>query len=194
MSEDGRFFRHPAQGAPVSCNSRYATPQYFAEAERLAQIESIFKRSSPICNSTFGAFCEARPLSRGLFSTAHPYFLLFDTAKLDSPDAAYLRSKKNLQKIFRTDRKTVILDASKIISKFAPYTNLLKMEVVKLNRIKAVLAETDKQGKWLAQQLGKDPTTVSKWCTNTIQPDLKTLAEIAELLNVNIRELLVNTK
>lgn len=68
------------------------------------------------------------------------------------------------------------------------------MEVVKLNRIKAVLAETDKHGKWLAQQLGKDPTTVSKWCTNTIQPDLKMLAEIAELLNVNIRELLVNTK
>lgn len=96
--------------------------------------------------------------------------------------------------IFYGDKTTVVLDASKFISKFASYTNLLKMEVVKLNRIKAVLAETDKQGKWLAQQLGKDPTTVSKWCTNTIQPDLKTLAEIAELLNVNIRELLVNTK
>ncbi len=68
------------------------------------------------------------------------------------------------------------------------------MGIVKLHRIKAVLADSGKQGKWLAQQLGKDPTTVSKWCTNTIQPDLKTLAEIAELLNVNIRELLVNTK
>lgn len=97
-------------------------------------------------------------------------------------------------KIFSNDKQNVALVASKIISKFASYTNLLKMEVVKLNRIKAVLAETDKQGKWLAQQLGKDPTTVSKWCTNTIQPDLKTLAEIAEILNVNIRELLVNTK
>ena len=86
------------------------------------------------------------------------------------------------------------MDVSGISCKFAPYTNLLKVEAVKLNRIKAVLAETDMQGKWLAQQLGKDPTTVSKWCTNTIQPDLKTLAEIAELLNVNIRELLVNTK
>lgn len=80
------------------------------------------------------------------------------------------------------------------ICKFTSYTNLLKMEIVKLNRIKAVLAESGRQGKRLAQQLGKDPTTVSKWCTNTIQPDLKTLAEIAELLNVNIRELLVNTK
>lgn len=68
------------------------------------------------------------------------------------------------------------------------------MKIEKLNRIKAVLAETGKQGKWLAKQLGKDPATVSKWCTNTIQPDLKTLAEIAELLDVNIRELLVNTK
>ena len=86
------------------------------------------------------------------------------------------------------------MDDSDIICKFVSHANLLKMEVVKLNRIKAVLAETDKQGKWLAQQLGKDPTTVSKWCTNTIQPDLKTLTEIAEILNVNIRELLVNTK
>ena len=48
---------------------------------------------------TFGAFWESRLLNRGLVSTAHPYFLLFDTAKLDSPDAAYLRSHKNLQKI-----------------------------------------------------------------------------------------------
>ena len=53
-----------------------------------------------------------------------------------------------------------------------------------------MLAATDWQGKWLAQQFGQDPTTVSKWCANTIQPDLKTLAEIAELPNVNIRELL----
>lgn len=68
------------------------------------------------------------------------------------------------------------------------------MEIEKINRIKAVLADTGRQGKWLAQKLGKDPATVSKWCTNTIQPDLKTLAEIADLLNVNIRELLVNTK
>ena len=100
---------------------------------------------------------------------------------------------KKLHKFFHS-KKTIVLDTSEIISKFASNTNLLKMEVVRLNRIKAVLAETDKQGKWLAKQLGKDPTTVSKWCTNTIQPDLKTLAEIAELLNVNIRELLVNTK
>ena len=68
------------------------------------------------------------------------------------------------------------------------------MKIVKLNRIKTVLAEIDKQGKWLAQQLGKDPATVSKWCTNTVQPYLKTLADIAEIFNINIRELLVNTK
>ena len=68
------------------------------------------------------------------------------------------------------------------------------MKIVKLNRIKTVLAEIDKQGKWLVQQLGKDPATVTKWCTNTVQPDLKTLAKIAEIFNINIRELLVNTK
>ena len=61
-----------------------------------------------------------------------------------------------------------------------------------LNRLKAVLADSGKTNKWLAEQLGKDPVTVSKWCTNTTQPDMYTLAKISDLLNVNIRELLVN--
>ncbi len=68
------------------------------------------------------------------------------------------------------------------------------MEVVKLQIIQGCACQDRQTGKWLAQKLAKFPTTVSKWCTNTIQPDLKTLAEIAEILNVNIRELLVNTK
>ncbi len=61
-----------------------------------------------------------------------------------------------------------------------------------LNRLKAVLADSGKTNKWLAEQLGKDPVTISKWCTNTTQPDLQTLAKISELLQINIRELLVN--
>ncbi|KAA5440228.1 helix-turn-helix transcriptional regulator [Bacteroides caccae] len=61
-----------------------------------------------------------------------------------------------------------------------------------LNRLKAVLADAGQTNKWLAEQLDKDPVTVSKWCTNTTQPDLQTLARISELLKVNIRELLVN--
>jgi transcriptional regulator with XRE-family HTH domain len=61
-----------------------------------------------------------------------------------------------------------------------------------LNRLKAVLADSGKTNKWLAEQLGKDPVTISKWCTNTTQPDLQTLAKISELLKINIRELLVN--
>lgn len=61
-----------------------------------------------------------------------------------------------------------------------------------LNRIKGALADACKTGVWLAGQLGKDPVTVSKWCTNTTQPDLLTLAKISELLKVNIRELLIN--
>jgi transcriptional regulator with XRE-family HTH domain len=61
-----------------------------------------------------------------------------------------------------------------------------------LNRIKAVLADAGQTNKWLADQLGKDPVTISKWCTNTTQPDLQTLSEIAEVLGVNIRELLVD--
>lgn len=69
------------------------------------------------------------------------------------------------------------------------YTNnVVYME--NLNRIKVVLVEQNKTGKWLAEQLGKDRSTVSKWCSNKIQPDLATLSKIAGLLNVDIRELL----
>lgn len=63
-----------------------------------------------------------------------------------------------------------------------------------LNRIKAVLAETGHTGKWLAEQLGKDPVTVSKWCTNSSQPDLPTLFKISKILNVDVSVLLVTAK
>ena len=63
-----------------------------------------------------------------------------------------------------------------------------------LNRIKGAFADAGKTGVWLAGQLGKNPVTVSKWCTNTTQPDLQTLAKISELLNIDIRELLVKRK
>ena len=59
-----------------------------------------------------------------------------------------------------------------------------------VNRIKVVLADKNKTNKWLAEQLGKDPATVSKWCTNTSQPGVETLIEIARILNVEVGELL----
>lgn len=62
------------------------------------------------------------------------------------------------------------------------------------NRIKAVLAEKGKTNIWLAEALGKNKTTVSKWCTNDIQPTMETLFEIANVLDVDVRELLVGTK
>ena len=61
-----------------------------------------------------------------------------------------------------------------------------------LNRLKAVLADAGQTNKWLAEQLGKDPVTISKWCTNTTQPDLQTLSRISDLLNIDTRELLVS--
>ena len=63
-----------------------------------------------------------------------------------------------------------------------------------LNRIKVTLVEKRKTGKWLAEQLGKSTCTVSKWCSNSIQPDLATLNKIAELLNVNVRDLITPSK
>lgn len=63
-----------------------------------------------------------------------------------------------------------------------------------LNRIKIVLAEHKRTNKWLAEQLGKEPATVSKWCTNAAQPGLETLSRIAELFDIDIRTLIVPTK
>jgi len=60
-----------------------------------------------------------------------------------------------------------------------------------INRIKVVLVEKKKTNKWLAEQLGKDAATISKWCTNSAQPSLETLLEIAKVLEVDPRELLV---
>lgn len=62
-----------------------------------------------------------------------------------------------------------------------------------VNRIKVVLAEKKRTAKWLAEQIGKNPATVSKWCTNTIQPSMDTLLDIANALDMNIQELLLPT-
>lgn len=63
-----------------------------------------------------------------------------------------------------------------------------------LNRIKVVLIEQQKTGKWLAEQLDKSTCTVSKWCSNSSQPDLATLDKIATLLDIDRRELIASSK
>jgi putative transcriptional regulator len=63
-----------------------------------------------------------------------------------------------------------------------------------INRIKVVLVEHNKSSKWLAEKLGMNESTISRWCTNNIQPPVDTLSDIAKLLNVDIRDLLSPTK
>ena len=63
-----------------------------------------------------------------------------------------------------------------------------------INRLKVVLAEQKRTNKWLAEQLGKDPASVSKWCTNASQPIFETLVEIDRSLNVDVMDLLWSTK
>jgi transcriptional regulator with XRE-family HTH domain len=70
----------------------------------------------------------------------------------------------------------------------------LNMEKEVFNRIKAVLAEKGKTNNWLAEQLDMNRTTISKWCRNEMQPRVENLFQIAEVLDVNVRELLVSTK
>jgi len=61
-----------------------------------------------------------------------------------------------------------------------------------LNRLKVVLVEQHKTAKWLAEQMGKDPATISKWCTNTAQPSLETIKKISEILQVKMSDLVMN--
>ena len=68
------------------------------------------------------------------------------------------------------------------------------MAVKELNRIRVVLAELNKKNKWLAGELGKNQVTVSQWCNNARQPSVETLFDIAQVLNVDVRKLLVSTK
>ncbi|MCJ0743634.1 helix-turn-helix transcriptional regulator [Pedobacter montanisoli] len=65
---------------------------------------------------------------------------------------------------------------------------------MKINRLKIVLTEQSKTSKWLAKELGKSASTVSRWCTNEVQPSVETLAEIAKLLKIDVRELLNPSK
>ena len=63
-----------------------------------------------------------------------------------------------------------------------------------INRIKAVLAEKQLTSKWLAERLDKSENTISKWCSNKVQPSLESLVEIAKILDVDVKVLLVSTK
>lgn len=63
-----------------------------------------------------------------------------------------------------------------------------------INRLKAVLAEQRKTSKWLAEALNKNETTISRWCTNEVQPSMDNLVAIATLLKVDVRELINSTK
>ena len=84
-----------------------------------------------------------------------------------------------------------MINFQEIITKFA--LKSYKVDFMKdLNRLKVVLAEKKRTNKWLAEQLGKNVTTVSKWCTNTSQPDLQTLDKIAELLECDTRALITS--
>ena len=68
------------------------------------------------------------------------------------------------------------------------------MESQKINRIKVALVENGKTGKWLAGQVGKNEATVSRWCSNKMQPSLDTLVRISELLDIDVKDLIVSNK
>ena len=112
----------------------------------------------------------------------------------------FRRPKTTCQKLFLQSRE---IDANKKCLSYDYWTEEIHYLCIKfnlmidmedINRLKLVLVEKKKTGKWLAEKLEKDPSTVSKWCTNVSQPDLVTLSRIAELLNVDRRELINKSK
>ena len=66
--------------------------------------------------------------------------------------------------------------------------------MTQINRLKVVLVEQRRTGKWLAETLGKNEATISRWCTNESQPSLEMLVEIAKVLNIDVKDLLFSTK
>lgn len=69
-------------------------------------------------------------------------------------------------------------------------TNNIDTEIERINRLKIVLVEQNRTGKWLAEQLGKNEATVSRWCSNSAQPSLEMLVKIASILKVDTRSLI----
>lgn len=80
------------------------------------------------------------------------------------------------------------------ISLFLHKTSNIQCMGIAINRIKVVLAEKNKTNKWLAETLGKNEATVSRWCTNENQPPVETFYQIAKMLDIDIRELFNCTK
>lgn len=106
----------------------------------------------------------------------------------------YLRGdyfSRVLQKIFIPLHKT---QRNRNMSNTDNTPNTNNMPKGDINRLKVVLVEQKRTAKWLAEQVGRDPATVSKWCTNIVQPTLETLRQVAFILDVDIRDLICPTK
>ena len=86
----------------------------------------------------------------------------------------------------------LIITFANIINLLSYFCNTENMGTEKINRLKIVLVEQGKTGKWLAGQLGKNEATISRWCSNTSQPSLEMLMKIAAILNVDARKLINN--
>ena len=99
-----------------------------------------------------------------------------------------------LQKLFITLHETQRNRNMSNISNTDNTSNTSNVPKGDINRLKEVLVEQKKTAKWLAEKVGRDPATVSKWCTNIVQPNLETLRQVAAILDVDIRDLLCPTK
>lgn len=103
-----------------------------------------------------------------------------------------LFSDAKIQYIFKIKRKNNVKNLYTGTKVRINHYLCRKINIMDINRLKIVLVEKKKTSKWLAEQLGVNPSTVSKWCTNTSQPPLESIISISKLLNVDIKELINN--
>lgn len=130
---------------------------------------------------------------------------MFLTIAKDINEKSYLLDcrgieKKYIQVIFLSNKENIFPNSQFLSKKETSYnqiyylcktkkTKIMLNDNKNLNRIKVVLAEKNLQNKWLAEQLGRDQATISKWCNNVAQPPLETLMKIAQILEVNLNDL-----
>ena len=105
------------------------------------------------------------------------------------PDTPSIKTKNEQHEKFMVKFLLVL-----ILNHYCIFVIQKNMGTEKINRLKIVLVEQGKTGKWLAGQLGKNEATISRWCSNTSQPSLEMLMKIAELLDVDSRDLIISRK
>ena len=165
----------------------------------LVLLSVVFKKFGLIANEFLSVICQF--LNFGIINLSLEFYIftlaiklsmaLVTASALFAVHFTWLSPKLNFTQSILLDIPTFATIYSNISHRYCIFAEIISlMEDKDFNRIKVVLVEHKRTARWLSEALGKDPATVSKWCTNTTQPSLETLFKISELLQVPVLELI----